>query len=199
MTRAPISADPYGNSINGLAGINPRTRAVLDRLGSSNVTSMTRDYHFRYSGFALNVPQNTSAQINIKIDGGVDFVVKQITGRISFPTGGGPTGAVDRMPALGPMVGWDFAAIGSTLLVGLDAHHRIQIQSNNRPWYNIPVPWSLAVGDRDNPVWLPDEVLVAGNDTLLIDVFNDSPALTGQTTPAFDYFVSLVGIKLGRS
>lgn len=181
-----------------VGAINPRARRVLDRLGTKADSSMTTDYHFCYSGLVTGVAQGSSGQIQIKIDGGVDFVAKQVMMVANLNAAATVTGLVPRCPLL-RRVGWDFAAVASTLLVPLLTHTRIQIQSNQRPWFNIPMRSDLYTGDMADPAWLPDEVFIAGNDTVLIDCFNDLPDLTGDAAPAVDFFVGLVGIKLGKS
>lgn len=178
---------------------NPQTQQILNALGTRNAVSMTTDYYFVYGDWARNIAQNGNGNINVKIDGGVDFVVEQIQLMGFLAAGNLPTGVtVERLPLIRAR-SWDFTAAANQGLVGYLDHVNIQIQTNDRPWFFQPTPATLVTGDRDQPYYLPTQVFISGNDTTLIQIGNVLPALTGLAAPAIDVFCALVGRKLGRS
>lgn len=182
-----------------MSQMNPRTAEALQRLGGSTGGSMTRDYYFVYSLFipAVAVGGNGKAD-SLRIDAGVDFMCKQIqvSANLTPVAANTPAGYAQGHKLLRWM---EVDAAAANGLVGVGLHQtRIQIASNDRPWFNIPARLDLVSGDTNQPGWMPDPVFLAGNDNLLVTCFNDLPNLTGPITPTVDFFISLVGVKMSR-
>jgi len=175
---------------------NPMLRDALTNLGGSVGSSLTDNWAFCYVTDFLNVPFGGTQQSTLRVEAGVDFLVQAIMARFNFNANTTPTGYPPRAPIMREIRDALVTATPENYAT-LD-HVLVQITTIDRQWFSGAARASLVTSDPASLMFLPTPVLIAGNDSIITQITNNLPALTGAATPAIDGEVVYMGIRMSR-
>jgi hypothetical protein len=136
----------------------------------------------------VTIGSGGTVQSNVRVDGGSNFIVFDIAA--SFQLNGAFSNAIDGTPlALSSNgVGATGTAATSNNMPSL-AQVRAMIQTQDRPWMNIPIRADALVSNALSRNFLAKQPMVAGNDVIQVTVYNDGPAtIKGQ--------IAFIGAKI---
>jgi hypothetical protein len=156
------------------------SRQILADLGvapGGSVRQAARRFKVLIADFSATINAGAQADASVQVDAGWLFVVDAIVGTIFTPT------------ARTMIAGTPFAREGDPAIAdGTSSqfdHFRLQIRDGEATWFNTPIRAGIILGDGRLPNYLRFSPVVAGNDTLTVSLFNDSPADAARAQIAF--------------
>jgi hypothetical protein len=148
---------------------------------AAHLSRMTNgEYFFIYTADFASIAPGASAQANVRVDGASNFQVFDIAA--SLQLNGAFQTAIDGTPlTVNSAAAGASGTAASSNNMPFYAHTRILIQTQDRPWMNIPVRTDTFCSHFTCRDWLAKQPLVAGNDVIQVTLYNDSPAtIKGQ-------------------
>lgn len=141
---------------------------------------------------------------SVKVDSGVDFIVQGLhfganfASAVNLTTTTGLSGLAD-INGYEVKLAREAGGLAATQSNGFLSHVKVAITQNDRPWMASRCRADLLTGEPGRLFLLPKEILIPGNDTVNVTVYNELPATVGgAASPSINAQLLLIGYKRAR-